>query len=994
MIRLKRFLCMLLAVVTVLGTLSFGGFTGFAADTLTLVAGSTLSVDSAKKAVFNVLPGMTAATVAGNFEGEAYVYNAAGTKVADATVVGTGFTVRLYDGSTLKDSLDIVVYGDTTGDGAITTADLLAITTFIKGLSQLSGAAVYAADVNMDGGRTASDNLTEKSYLGGADIFSSLKGKKFVLSYDVPKYASVTDAVNGTSSTGTAVKGTYYVHKNYPAGLNGMYYLTASSAATGTGFWIDPADNKETVVTPEPVVGTPYQVVKDIPKYANSADAMNKVNSTGTVTAGTYYIYNGYPNGYNGMYNLTTDPTGASIGFWINPDENKVATGTPYVVVKDIPKYANSADAMNKVNSTGTVTAGTYYIYNGYPTGYNGMYNISTDPTGASIGFWINPDENRIATGTAYVVEKDIPKYSSATDALNKTNSTGTVAAGTYYIYNKYPDGYNGMLNLSTDPTGDSAGFWINPNENKPDTAPTYVLSVDIPKYSSAADAAAKTNSIGTATAGTYYIYKAYPNGLSGMYNLTTDSTGNTAGFWINPEEAQGGIDPSAGTITIVRPVNKYSSSVDAGRQTNITGTAAAGTYYIYKGYPNGLGGVYNVSTDPTGATAGFWINPVENTAGKLNYHTTKAVWLSQFDLANVYVSGASQMAESTFTSKIKTTLSAVKSSGYNTIMVQVRPNGDAFYNSSLFPWSKYVVGSYGRIANYDPFAIIEREAHALALSVHAWVNPMRLMSTTEITALSSNYILKQWYNDTSKRGKYIVAVNGNYYLNPGYAETRQLIVDGVKEICQNYNVDGIHFDDYFYPEGVTSSFDSDAFKASGQASLGNWRRLCVSNFVMNTYAAVKAIDEEILFGISPAGNINNNQNYLYADVKTWCKTAGYVDYIAPQIYWGFEHANSPFDEVLAEWEALVKNGPVQLIPAITMAKAYGTTDSYDGDEWTTHKDVIKRQIVLSSSCTNFGGVMLFSLKNYYNPSTGSYYANLTAERANFEPVLKGLYHD
>jgi len=918
MIRLKKFLCLLLALVTVLGTLSLGSFTGFAADTLSLVAGSTLSVDTAKGIVTNVLPGMTAATVAGNFEGDVYVYNTAGTRVADSAVVGTGYSVRLYSGTTLKDSLSVVVYGDLTGDGAITTADLLSISTFIKGLSQLSGVTLYAADINMDGGRTASDNITAKQYLAGADVFISLKGKKFVLVTDVPMYASAVNAQNGTSSTGTAAAGTYYVHKNYPAGLGGMYYLTASSAATGTGFWINPADNVKGVT---PVQGVPYEVIVAINKYSTSTDAIAQKNPTGTVAVGTYYIYNGYPNGVGGMYNITADPTGQTVGFWINPEENK------------------------------------------------------------------------IATGVAYVVEKDMPKYSSASDALNRVNSTGTVTAGTYYIYNKYPDGYNGMLNISTDPTGASAGFWINPNEVQVTGTP-YIVPIDIPKYSNSADAVARTNSIGTVTAGTYYIYNAYPNGVNGVYNLTNDTTGNTAGFWINPEDINVTPGPVGDTITLVRPVNKYSSSVDAGRQTNITGTAAAGTYYVYKNYPNGLNGAYNVSTDPTGATAGFWINPTENTAGKLNYHTTKAVWLSQFDLSNVYVSGASQMAESTFTSKIKTTLSVVKSSGYNTVMVQVRPNGDAFYNSSYFPWSKYVVGSYGRIANYDPFAIIEREAHALALSVHAWVNPMRLMSTTEITALSSNYILKQWYNDTSKRGTYIVAVNGTYYLNPGYAETRQLIVDGVKEICQNYNVDGIHFDDYFYPEGVTSSFDSAAFKASGQASLANWRRLCVSNFVMNTKAAIEAIDEDILFGISPAGNINNNMNYLYADVKTWCKSTDYVDYIAPQIYWGFEHKNSPFDEVLAEWEALVKNSEVELIPAITMAKAYGTTDSNDGTEWTDHKDVIKREIELSSTCTNFGGVMLFSLKNFYNPSTGAYYANLTAERANFEPVLKALYRE
>ncbi len=929
----KKSMCLLLTVVVLLSAFATGGAAwkkAFAADVLTTVPGSTLSVNATKGTVTNILPGMTAATVAGNFVGDVSIYNPSGVKVEGSSVVGTGYTVRLYSGTSLKDSLNIVVYGDITGDGVVSTADLLSLATAIKGTTTLSTYAAYAADINMDGARTASDSISAKRYLGGADVFSSLKGKQYTVVSSMPKYDSVTNAANGVNSTGTINAGTYYVHKSYPAGLNGMYYLTTSSAATGTGFWINPNynvvgddssedDSSEDDSSEAPVANT-YEVVVTINKYSSSANAMNQTYPSGTVAPGTYYIYNAYPNGFNGMYNLTNDPTGAAAGFWINPAENVVISGTPYVLENDTPKYSSSSDAAAGINSTGILPAGTYYIYNKYPDGYNGMLNITTDPTGESVGYWINPNYSS-STAATYVVAQAMPKYSNSADAINRVNSTGTVSAGTYYIYNNYPDGYNGV------------------------------------------------------------------------YCLTNDSTGATPGFWINPKDITDIPAPGPdGTITLVRPVNKYSSSTDAGRQTNITGTAAAGTYYIYKAYPNGLNGAYNVSTDSTGSTAGFWINPTENTTGKLNYNTVKAVWLSQFDLSQVYVSGASQAAKATFTTKIKNTLAAVKNSGYNTILVQVRPNGDAFYNSAYYPWSKYVVGSYGRTASYDPFAIIEEEAHALALSVHAWVNPMRLMSTTEITAISSNNILRQWYNDSTKKDKYIVAVNGNYYLNPGYAETRQLIIDGVTEICLNYDVDGIHFDDYFYPEGVTNSFDAEAFAASGQASRAAWRRLCVSAFVKGTHDAIKAIDEEILFGISPAGNINNNMNYLYADVKSWCASGDYIDYIAPQIYWGFEHAISPFDEILDEWEAIIKTDAVKLCPAITMAKAYGTTDSYDGNEWTNNKDVIKRQITLASSCTNFGGVMLFSLKNFYNPYSGAYYSNLQAERANFEPVLKGLY--
>jgi len=163
MIRLKKFMCFMLAVVTVLGAVSVGGAFNrqvSAADSFVTVPGSTLTVDSAKGIIKNVLAGTTAATIAGNFQGNVAVYNASGVKVADSDVVGTGFTLRLSTG----DSLAIVVYGDTTGDGVITTADLLIVASAIKGTSTLSGANRFAADVNMDGANTAADSISDFAY--------------------------------------------------------------------------------------------------------------------------------------------------------------------------------------------------------------------------------------------------------------------------------------------------------------------------------------------------------------------------------------------------------------------------------------------------------------------------------------------------------------------------------------------------------------------------------------------------------------------------------------------------------------------------------------------------------------------------------------------------------------------------------------------------------------------------------------------------------------
>ena len=159
-------------------------------------------------------------------------------------------------------------------------------------------------------------------------------------------------------------------------------------------------------------------------------------------------------------------------------------TPTPAVVKSyelyvDVPTYASAGDAKAKANKKGTYKAGTYYIYNKYLNGVDGMLNISTDKTGNSAGSWINPSENvkpaaPTSTVKTYKIITTINRYSSVDDAVNKKNAKGTYAAGTYYIYEKYPDGHKGMFNISTDKTGKSAGSWVNPSENViKESAPT-----------------------------------------------------------------------------------------------------------------------------------------------------------------------------------------------------------------------------------------------------------------------------------------------------------------------------------------------------------------------------------------------------------------------------------------------------------------------------------------------------------------------------------------
>ena len=347
-----------------------------------------------------------------------------------------------------------------------------------------------------------------------------------------------------------------------------------------------------------------------------------------------------------------------------------------------------------------------------------------------------------------------------------------------------------------------------------------------------------------------------------------------------------------------------------------------------------------------------------------LNYtDALKAVWISQFDISSTYT----QSSESNFRTQIAAVMSDISTKGFNTVIVQVRPNGDSFYPSEYYPWSKYVLGSYSKTAtkSYDPFEILIDEAHKLNLSVQAWINPLRLMSTSEITNIADNYLIKQWYNDSSKKGKYIVEYSGTYYLNPAYEEVRNLIINGAVEICEKYNVDGVHMDDYFYPT-TDSSFDSAAYQASGYSKLASFRKNNLNLLVSGMYSAIKAIDSNILYGISPAGNLTSVESTQYAEVSKWCSTDGYIDYIMPQIYWGFKNEYSPFITRVDEWVNATTNENVKLYIGLALYKAAdeGSRRDTDGTEWADYNDILKRQIEhLVNNVPKCDGIAAFSYK-------------------------------
>lgn len=373
-----------------------------------------------------------------------------------------------------------------------------------------------------------------------------------------------------------------------------------------------------------------------------------------------------------------------------------------------------------------------------------------------------------------------------------------------------------------------------------------------------------------------------------------------------------------------------------------------------------------------------------------------KAIWLSQFDMQPIYTDGGAQRAEADFRQRMIKVLDNVVSDGFNTVVLQLRPYADSIYPSDVYPPSKYAVGTYAGQFTYDPVEIIMELCRERNLSVHGWINPMRGMTEDEIRQVDDKYLIKQWYNDSSKKGDYIVFVNKNWYLNIAHPEVRQLICDGAAEILAKYGMDGIHMDDYFYPT-TDASFDAKAYSVykagGGDMDLASWRKHSLSTLVAELYATVKTHDLRALFGISPAGNINTVRDSHYADVDTWCGNPGYIDYIMPQVYFGFEHASWAFDKTCKIWQDIIKTDYVSLIVGMSFGKALSGVDNYAGaagkDEWTRHKDIMVRSLQHTEQLEKCVGVTVFCYQYLWDRDNGSIVSGTKQEHEAFSAHLK-----
>lgn len=346
-------------------------------------------------------------------------------------------------------------------------------------------------------------------------------------------------------------------------------------------------------------------------------------------------------------------------------------------------------------------------------------------------------------------------------------------------------------------------------------------------------------------------------------------------------------------------------------------------------------------------------ISSGQNSYRALNYSEVKGIWISYIELA-----GLQSGSESSFRSSIAEVYDNCAELGINTVFVHVRSHGDAYYESGLFPRTKYLGGSY------DPMDIMIDEAHKHGLSFQAWINPLRGCSVGDISR-EKGYTLYDWAGGETR----LVEVNGYYYLNPAYDEVIKLISEGTAEIVAKYDVDGVHIDDYFYPT-TEKWFDNEAYQASPYYSLSEFRLANCDKLVSSLYSAVKSANSTAIFGVSPQGNLQNNYTYMYADVEKWCTQSGYLDYIMPQVYFGFKNAAQPYAEVVRQWDNIASKGKIPLIVGLSPSKI-GTEDSWGGTdgryEWINDKDILKRQFVEATGTMSYGGICLYSYNSVFN---------------------------
>ena len=344
-----------------------------------------------------------------------------------------------------------------------------------------------------------------------------------------------------------------------------------------------------------------------------------------------------------------------------------------------------------------------------------------------------------------------------------------------------------------------------------------------------------------------------------------------------------------------------------------------------------------------------------------------RGVWIAT--VLNIDYPSAPSTDEFTLKQQWTELLNKHKALGINVLYVQVRSAGDAFYKSKLAPWSYYLTGKSGLppANNYDPLPFMIETAHSMGFEFHAWLNPYRMsMDDQEPSFFDENHVMRQHPEWCIKYGR-------RYIMNPGLPEVRAHVNAVVEEIVKNYNVDGIHFDDYFYPYKIAGRPfpDAETFNKynDGFSNLEDWRRHNIDLLVYGLSKMIKKIKPRCQFGISPFGVWRNGNvdkegtdtqagltcyDDLYADVRKWLRD-DWIDYVIPQIYWHIGHPKADHERIARWWSANSAGHPVYI--------GHGAYRIGENKDWADPAEM-GRQIRLSRSLKNVKGSVYFSSKS------------------------------
>ena len=330
---------------------------------------------------------------------------------------------------------------------------------------------------------------------------------------------------------------------------------------------------------------------------------------------------------------------------------------------------------------------------------------------------------------------------------------------------------------------------------------------------------------------------------------------------------------------------------------------------------------------------------------------TLVGVWVPYFSLATP------EGTQEAFEENYKKIADTALEKGMNAMFVHVRPFSDSLYPSQYFPWSHILTGTQGQDPGFDALQFMIDYTHSLGMEFHAWINPLRVKTSETPGALADSNPYVQLGEEYPS---YFMEYDGGVYLNPAYSYVRSLIADGAAEIAANYDVDGIHFDDYFYPS-QDAALDSAAYESYVQSveeplPLLEWRKANINAMVAEVYSAIKEVKPEVVFGISPQGNIANDEA-MGADVETWAAVPGYVDYLCPQLYFSFENEALGYMEALEEWAALPQHEGLKLYAGLALYKA--GTDA-DNGTWLLRDNIIALQAEAALEA-GYQGVILYS---------------------------------